>query len=201
MPKARHPPPTRKAGRRRPKRRPPRRRRPKKGRRKSAKSAAAAARKRAAKLLDGIDDPPVPVKKARRKVKRKKKQVLSPVPEYVKTADQPSRTGELPLEANAQILDDYYKGLRLRSPMGGHLDMIGSRGFDDGQAAVIFECTVSSLRFELVIPNAKAAEMKDVEVQVDSVEDPVCPRCGPLRPLILTGPKWVCRCGVPFSKG
>lgn len=114
-------------------------------------------------------------------------------------AGQASQTGAIPLESNPTILDEYYRGLRLRSPMGGNLDMIGSRGLDDGSAAVILECTTSSLRFELIVPAATDPEASEVSRQMDVGEDPFCPRCGPTRPLLLSGPRWVCRCGVGFA--
>ena len=60
----------------------------------------------------------------------------------------------LKLDNEKQLLKHYYAGQRMESPTGGYLMLLGLRHGDDGDSIGIFECSASSLRYELVIPKA-----------------------------------------------
>ena len=66
----------------------------------------------------------------------------------------------LQLDNEKQLLNKYYAGHQMESPNGGFLILLGVRHADDGSAVGIFECSVSSLRYELVIPKATRTERK-----------------------------------------
>ena len=107
----------------------------------------------------------------------------------------------LQLENEKQLLKQYYAGNQIPSPNGGFLILLGVRGVDDGSAVAIFECSVSSLRYEVTIPKATRTERKKVKDVLDGGGDPPCPRCGPMDRLTRAGKNLVCRrCGVPYAK-
>ena len=109
--------------------------------------------------------------------------------------------GGLQLENAKQLLQQYYSGQQVESPNGGFLMLLGIRSNGDGSATGIFECNVSSLRYELVIPKATRTERKKVREILDDGGDPHCPRHGPSRRLVRAGKDLVCPdCGVAYAR-
>lgn len=107
----------------------------------------------------------------------------------------------LPLENEKQLLKRYYLGHQIASPNGGHLMPLGIRPSDGGAAMAIFECTTSSLRYQLAIPKATRTERKKVKDALQAGEDPDCPRHGPGRRLVRAGRELVCpACGISYAK-
>jgi len=83
----------------------------------------------------------------------------------------------------------------------GFLILLGVRHAGDGSAVGIFECSVSSLRYELVIPKATRTERKKVRDAIDAGEDPDCPRHGYGSRLVRAGKDLVCTaCGIAYAK-
>lgn len=115
---------------------------------------------------------------------------------------QKPASGEgIPLDGK-DYLKAYYANLRLESPMGGILHELRVRPEADGSGTVLFECSDSSLRYELQIPKATRRDREKVREQQDDGRDPVCPRhVEPLEKLQRTGDTLVCpRCGVRYGK-
>ena len=107
----------------------------------------------------------------------------------------------LQLDNEKQLLKQYYAGQQIESPNGGFLIRLGVRPREDGAATAIFECNISSIRYELVIRKATRTERKKVKDALASDEDPVCPRCGSSARLVRAGKELVCPdCGVVFGK-
>jgi hypothetical protein len=107
----------------------------------------------------------------------------------------------LQLDNEKQLLKQYYAGQRMASPNGGYLMLLGVRPLDGGNAVGIFECSASSLRYEIEIPKATRTERKKVRDAVDDGEDPNCPRHGPGRRLVRAGRDLVCMaCGVSYAR-
>ena len=107
----------------------------------------------------------------------------------------------LQLDSDKQLLKQYYAGQRIDSPNGGFLILLGVRGRDDGSAMAIFECSVSSLRYNVTIPKATRTERKKVKEAVEAGEDPDCPRHGPEHRLVRAGKDLVCHeCGIAYGK-
>ena len=107
----------------------------------------------------------------------------------------------LQLDNEKQLLKQYYAGLRMESPNGGYLMLLGVRPIDGGGAVGIFECSASSLRYELEIPKATRSERKKVRDAMDEGEDPDCPRHGPGTRLVRAGRDLVCMaCGVAYAR-
>lgn len=107
----------------------------------------------------------------------------------------------LRLENEKQLLRHYYAGQRMQSPNGGYLMLLGIRPARDGGAIGIFECSASSLRYELAIPKATKSEREKVKAAMDAGEDPDCPRHGPGMRLVRTGRDLVCiACGIAYGK-
>jgi hypothetical protein len=107
----------------------------------------------------------------------------------------------LQLDNEKQLLKQYYAGLQIPSPNGGFLMLLRVRGNDDGSAVAIFECNVSSLRYEVTIPKATRTERKKVKDELDAGGDPECPRHGPGHRLVRAGKDLVCTsCGIPYAK-
>ena len=69
----------------------------------------------------------------------------------------------LALENEKQLLKRYYQGQQMESPNGGFLMSLGIRSGVGGDAQAIFECSVSSLRYQLTIPKATRAERRKVK--------------------------------------
>lgn len=107
----------------------------------------------------------------------------------------------LQLEDQKQLLKQYYAGQQMESPNGGFLIPLGIRADPSGSATGIFECSVSSLRYELTIPKATRSERKKVKEALDAGGDAGCPRHGPNARLARAGKDLVCRsCGVAYAK-
>lgn len=112
-----------------------------------------------------------------------------------------SPANPIPLARDKKVLRRYYAGERLRSPLGGYLDVLGIREGEGGNGQVLLECNASSLRFVLVVPKATRAEAAKVKEALDAKDDPVCPRHGPYQRLSRSGRHWVCPlCGVAYAR-
>lgn len=107
----------------------------------------------------------------------------------------------LQLEDQKQLRKRYYQGQQMESPNGGNLIRLGVLPNDEGGAVVIFECSVSSLRYELPIPKATRTERRKVKEVLESGRDPDCPRHGQGHALVRAGKDLVCKaCGVAYGK-
>lgn len=105
------------------------------------------------------------------------------------------------LDDEKQLLKQYYSGQQIESPNGGFLMLLGVRRSDDGTATAIFECSVSSLRYSVVVPKATRTERKKVKEALEAGEDPDCPRHGPETRLVRAGQELVCSlCGITYGK-
>ena len=107
----------------------------------------------------------------------------------------------LQLDNDKQLLKQYYAGQQMKSPNGGFLILLGVRSLPGGAAIGMFECSVSSLRYEIEIPKATRSERKQVKDVVDAGTDPDCPRHGFGTRLVRAGRDLVCGdCGVPYAR-
>jgi len=107
----------------------------------------------------------------------------------------------LQLDNQSLILKKYYAGQQIPSPNGGFLMLLGVRGIEDGSAIGIFECSVSSLRYEVSIPKATRTERSKVKEVVDRAGEPDCPRHGAGTRLVRAGRDLVCRsCGIAYAR-
>ena len=105
------------------------------------------------------------------------------------------------IEKARQLLKEYYAGQRMESPNGGFLILLGIRPQEGGTAVGVFECSASSLRYEIVIPKATRTERKKVRDVLQQDGDPDCPRHGPEFRLARAGKNLVCsRCGVAYAR-
>ena len=105
------------------------------------------------------------------------------------------------IEKARQLLKEYYAGQRMESPNGGFLILLGIRPQESGKAVGVFECSASSLRYEIVIPKATRTERKKVRDVLQQDGDPDCPRHGPDFRLSRAGKNLVCsRCGVAYAR-
>ena len=105
------------------------------------------------------------------------------------------------IEKARQLLKEYYAGQRMESPNGGLLILLGIRPQEGGKAVGVFECSASSLRYEIVIPKATRTERKKVRDVLQQDGDPDCPRHGPDFRLARAGKNLVCsRCGVAYAR-
>jgi len=105
------------------------------------------------------------------------------------------------LDNEKQLLKQYYAGQQMESPNGGFLILLGIRTNAGGAALGIFECSVSSLRYEIGIPKATRTERKKVKEVIDAGGDPDCPRHGFESRLARAGKDLVCHsCGVAYAK-
>ncbi len=105
------------------------------------------------------------------------------------------------IEKARQLLKEYYAGQRMESPNGGFLILLGIRPQEGGKAVGVFECSASSLRYEIVIPKATRTERKKVRDILQQGGDPDCPRHGPDFRLARAGKNLVCsRCGVAYAR-
>ena len=112
-----------------------------------------------------------------------------------------SPTNPIPLPKSKKLLERYYAGKRLASPLDGYLDFLGVREGKDGMGRVVLECNTSSLRFVLVVPRASRAEKAKVKEAVEAGEDLFCPRHGSSQRLSKSGKNWICPlCGVSYGK-
>ncbi|HET9949636.1 MAG TPA: hypothetical protein VFQ22_11985 [Longimicrobiales bacterium] len=116
-------------------------------------------------------------------------------------AEPPLVTAPLRLENEKQLLRKYYAGQRMESPNGGYLMLLGIRSGEGGSSVAIFECSASSLRYEIVIPKATRTERKKVKDALDAGQDPDCPRHGVGVRLVRAGRDLVCReCGISYAR-
>ena len=107
----------------------------------------------------------------------------------------------LQLDNEKQLLKAYYAGQRIESPNGGFLMLLGIRALEGGSAIGIFECSASSLRYEVEIPKATRTERKKVREVIDAGDDPDCPRHGDGARLVRAGKDLVCtECGIAYAK-
>lgn len=107
----------------------------------------------------------------------------------------------LELDNEKQLLKQYYAGARMESPNGGYLMLLGVRPLESGDAVGIFECSASSLRYEIEIPKATRTERKKVRDAMDEGEDPDCPRHGTGTRLVRAGRDLVCMsCGIAYAR-
>ncbi len=105
------------------------------------------------------------------------------------------------IEKARQLLKEYYAGQRMESPNGGFLILLGIRPQEGGKAVGVFECSASSLRYEIVIPKATRTERKKVRDVLQQGGDPDCPRHGPDSRLVRAGKNLVCSsCGVAYAR-
>ena len=107
----------------------------------------------------------------------------------------------LQIEKAKQLLKQYYTGQRMESPNGGFLILLGVRPQEGGAAVGVFECSASSLRYEIVIPKATRTERKKVRDVLQQGGEPGCPRHGPDFRLVRAGKNLVCsHCGVAYAR-
>lgn len=107
----------------------------------------------------------------------------------------------IPLRKEKKLLQMFYAGERLPSPMGGQLDVLGVKSGEGGTGSVLLECNTSSLRFLLVIPRATRTERAEMKEVLEAGGDPMCPRHGVHHPLSKSGKDWVCAlCAVSYGK-
>ena len=107
----------------------------------------------------------------------------------------------LQIEKAKQLLKQYYTGQRMESPNGGFLILLGIRPQEGGAAVGVFECSASSLRYEIVITKATRTERKKVRDVLQQGGEPGCPRHGPEFRLVRAGKNLVCsRCGVAYAR-
>ena len=107
----------------------------------------------------------------------------------------------LQIEKAKQLLKQYYTGQRMESPNGGFLILLGVRPQEGGAAVGVFECSASSLRYEIVIPKATRTERKKVRDVLQQGGESGCPRHGPDFRLMRAGKNLVCsRCGVAYAR-
>jgi hypothetical protein len=106
-----------------------------------------------------------------------------------------------PLENVKSLLKNFYAQQQLPSPNGGYLILLAIRIGEKGAAMAFFECSSSSLRYQMEIPKATRTERKKVRESMDSGEDPDCPRHGPGFRLVRAGKDLVCTsCMVAFAR-
>lgn len=107
----------------------------------------------------------------------------------------------IPLPKSKKLLQRYYAGGRLPSPMGGRLEVLGVREGQQGRGRVMLECSTSSLRFILEVPRASRDEREEVAETLAAGNDPTCPRHGSSQALAKQGKRYVCpRCGVTYAR-
>jgi hypothetical protein len=112
-----------------------------------------------------------------------------------------SPTNPIPLSRGKKVLEAYYAGKRLESPLGGQLDVLGVRESRTGVGEVLLECNTSSLRYVLKIPKATKPEQAEIKKALAKGDDVFCPRHDPQQRLVKSGKSWICSlCGVAYGK-
>jgi hypothetical protein len=110
-------------------------------------------------------------------------------------------TDTLQPDNEKQVLKAYYAGQRIESPNGGFLMLLGVRALERGVTVAIFECSASSLRYEVEIPKATRGERKKVRDALENGDDPDCPRHGTEVRLVRAGRDLVCTaCGISYVR-
>ncbi len=109
--------------------------------------------------------------------------------------------GVMIIEDDKVLQRAYYTGQQLPSPMGGFLMLLGVRPAADGGAVALFECSASSLRYQMELAKATRAERAAVKEVQDAGDDPDCPRHGAGHRLHRAGKELVCSlCGIAYGK-
>jgi hypothetical protein len=105
------------------------------------------------------------------------------------------------LDDEKGLLKAYYAGHRMESPTGGYLMLLRIHPMEEGNAIGMFECSASSLRYEIEIPKATRTERKKVRDVMDEGDDPDCPRHGMGMRLVRAGRDLVCTaCGIAYAR-
>jgi len=105
------------------------------------------------------------------------------------------------LEEDKVLQKAFYGGQQMPSPMEGFLMLLGVVANDDGSATALFECSASSLRYQMDIPKASRSERAEVRQVQEAGEDPDCPRHRAGFRLFRAGKDLVCPlCGIAFGK-
>ncbi len=115
---------------------------------------------------------------------------------------EPASSEGFPLTKGVKaLLEAYYRGGHLASPMGGFLEPLHVRNEADGSGTVLLECSASSLRYELRVPKATKAERAEVRAAQEAGGAVICPRhTAPERRLQRVGRHVVCPlCGVRYG--
>jgi hypothetical protein len=111
------------------------------------------------------------------------------------------KDGVMLLADDKALLRAYYAGQQIASPIEGFLIPLGVRAHPDGSATALFECSASSLRYQLPIPKANRSERDKVKAAQDAGEEPDCPRHGHGQRLFRAGSELMCSfCGVSYGK-
>lgn len=106
---------------------------------------------------------------------------------------------ELPDVDKAERL--HCSGRQVPSPMGGFLESLGTRDEPNGTSTVLFECKISTLRFQLPLRRSTWRERKKVRAQADEGLEPMCPRAELGPALVRRGQEWYCpRCSLMFGR-
>lgn len=106
---------------------------------------------------------------------------------------------ELPDLDKAERL--HCSGRQVPSPMGGFLESLGTRGEPNGTSTVLFECKISTLRFQLPLRRSTWRERRKVRAQADEGLEPMCPRAELGPALVRRGQDWYCpRCNLMFGR-
>lgn len=116
---------------------------------------------------------------------------------------EPASSEGIRLEKGAKaLLQAYYRGGYMASPMGGFLDPLRVRPESDGSGTVLLECSASSLRYELRVPRATRKERAEVKAAQEAGEPLICPRhTEPTRRLQRVGGHLICPlCGVRYGR-
>jgi len=105
------------------------------------------------------------------------------------------------LVEDKSLMKSFYAGQQIPSPIEGFLIPLGLRGNGSGGAVALFECSASSLRYQLEIPKATKAERAQVKEIQDAGGEPDCPRHGAGARLLRAGKDLVCpHCGIAYGK-
>ncbi len=172
----------------------------KKGPAKKAAAKKAAAKKTAAKKA--------PAKKTAAKKTAAKKTAAKktaakkePVVKAYRPKARMGPEGAMILADDKVLLRAYYGGQQMPSPNDGFLMLLGVRPKGDGGATAVFECSVSSLRYEMSIAKATRSERAKVKESQKAGSDPDCPRHGTGQRLVRAGKSLKCNvCGVVYGK-
>lgn len=116
---------------------------------------------------------------------------------------EPASSEGIPLDKGAKaLLQVYYRGGHMPSPMGGFMVTLRVRPESDGSGTVLLECSASSLRYELKVPKASRKERTEVKEAQEAGDPVLCPRhTEPTRRLQRVGGHLVCpACGVRYGR-
>lgn len=125
----------------------------------------------------------------------------SPPPFIPKKDRKPIGFGatELPDVDKAERL--HCSGRQVPSPMGGFLESLGTRSEPNGTSTILFECKISTLRFQLPLRRSTWRERRKVRTQADEGLDPMCPRAELGPALERRGRDWYCpRCNLMLGR-